>query len=113
MSISPKLSNSTPEGPFQAQHERLRVQPDVLRALIRNYEYQLKFVIAAAEDVAEASAFIAMIGADPGRVLLMPEGTDSATLHERSLWLAEECKRRAYRFSPRLHVELWGLRRGV
>ncbi len=34
MSISPKLSNSTPEGPFRAQHERLRYQPEVLRKLM-------------------------------------------------------------------------------
>lgn len=113
MSISPKLSNSTPEGRFQTQHERLRMQPGVLRALMERYEYQLKFVIAATEDVVEAAALIAAIGADPGRVLLMPEGTTAAILRERSLWLAEECKRRAYRFSPRLHVDLWGSGRGV
>ena len=35
MSISPKLSNSTPEGVFRAQHERLRIQPEVLRGLMR------------------------------------------------------------------------------
>ena len=28
MSISPKLSNSTPKGPGRAQHDRLRIQPD-------------------------------------------------------------------------------------
>src|SRR5271155_947591 len=37
MSISPKLSNSTPEGVFQAQHERFRQQPDVLRRLMAEY----------------------------------------------------------------------------
>jgi 7-carboxy-7-deazaguanine synthase len=43
----------------------------------------------------------------------MPEGTDAATLSERGLWLVEICKERGYRFSPRLHVMLWGNRRGV
>ena len=42
MSISPKLSNSTPEGAFRAQHERLRQQPDVLLRLMASYDYQLK-----------------------------------------------------------------------
>ena len=37
MSISPKLSNSTPEGAFRAQHERLRIQPNVLRQLMAQY----------------------------------------------------------------------------
>src|SRR5581483_10848146 len=34
MSISPKLADSTPEGPFRAQHERLRRNPEALRNLI-------------------------------------------------------------------------------
>src|ERR1041385_5243699 len=53
MSISPKLSNSTPQGSFQAQHERLRLQPEVLRRLMAGYDYQLKFVIADERDVDE------------------------------------------------------------
>src|ERR1700723_3236875 len=59
MTISPKLANSTPEGPWAAQHERLRVQVDVLRKLMAGYEYQLKFVIAAPEDVAEVKSLMA------------------------------------------------------
>src|SRR5882724_1289526 len=50
MSISPKLSNSTPGGSFRNQHERLRFQPDVLKRLISAYDYQLKFVIAQPAD---------------------------------------------------------------
>jgi 7-carboxy-7-deazaguanine synthase len=43
----------------------------------------------------------------------MPEGTDSERLRERGVWLAEVCKAEGFRFSPRLHVDLWGNRRGV
>ena len=53
------------------------------------------------------------LGADPARVILMPEGVDREILRERSVWLAEVCKREGFRFSPRLHVELYGNRRGV
>ena len=31
----------------------------------------------------------------------------------RSPWVAEACTRYGFRFSPRLHVMLWGARRGV
>ena len=113
MSISPKSGNSTPPGRFAALHERLRYQPDVLRELMRRYAYQLKFVIAAPEDLAEVRVMIEAVQADPSRVLLMPEGTDPAVLRERGVWLAEICKEENLRFSPRLHVELWGNRRGV
>src|SRR4051794_23426221 len=34
MSISPKLANSTPEGPWASKHDKLRIQPDVLRRLM-------------------------------------------------------------------------------
>ena len=46
------------------------------------------------------------------RVILMPEGVDRERLRERGLWLAEMCKQEGFRFSPRLHVDLWGDRRG-
>lgn len=113
MSISPKLSNSTPEGFFRAQHERLRLQPEILRELMGRYEYQLKFVIAHEPDIEEVREVIAHTGADPRRVLLMPEGVDGDTVRERGRMVAALCKQYGYRYSPRLHVDLWGNRRGV
>ena len=113
MSISPKLANSTPAGPWDAQHERLRLQADVLMKLMANYEYQLKFVIAAPEDLAELKLLAAALSAPAERIVLMPEGIDPMRLHEKALWLAEICKAEGFRFSPRLHVDLYGNRRGV
>ena len=77
------------------------------------YDYQLKFVIAKPEDMEETRSLLADLGAPAERVVLMPEGTDSEILRERSCWLAEICKTGNFRFSPRLHVELWGNRRGT
>jgi 7-carboxy-7-deazaguanine synthase len=113
MSISPKLANSTPEGRWSAQHERLRHQPEVLRSLMRRFRYQLKFVISRPEDIAEVRAIIEETSADRECVVLMPEGVDPGVLAERSTWLVEVCKREGFRFSPRLHIDLWGNRRGV
>ena len=117
MSISPKLANSTPHeregGRWAAQHERLRYQPDVLRRLMEKYSHQLKFVIADPGDLAEVREILRDTGADPSLVILMPEGTDAATLADRGRWLIEICKQEGFRFSPRLHVDLWGNRRGV
>lgn len=117
MSISPKLANSTPwerdGGRWAAQHERLRYQPDVLKRLMAEYAYQLKFVVALPEDLAEIETMQRQLGAPPQNIILMPEGVNRDVLRERGLWLAEICKERGYRFSPRLHVELWGDRRGI
>jgi 7-carboxy-7-deazaguanine synthase len=114
MSISPKLANSTPDDPrWGRQHERLRIQPQVLAELMARYEYQLKFVIERSGDLDEVRSLVESLGADREHVILMPEGTDADRLRERGLWLAEICKSEGYRFSPRLHVDLWGNRRGV
>jgi 7-carboxy-7-deazaguanine synthase len=114
MSISPKLSNSTPPDPaIAARHDRVRLQPDALTQLMARYEYQLKFVIAAPADVEEVRVLIEALKADRERVVLMPEGTDRERLAERGRWIAEICKQEGFRFSPRLHIDLWGDVRGV
>ena len=117
MSISPKLANSTPRdrdgGRWAAQHERLRHQPEILKRLMERYFYQLKFVISDPGDLTEVRTIVNELEASKDRVLLMPEGVDPALLAERGRWLVEVCKQEGFRFSPRLHIELWGNRRGV
>ena len=117
MSISPKLENSTPQeregGRWAAQHERLRYQPEVLKQLMSEYDYQLKFVVASPGDMKEIGAMLEETGADRSRVVLMAEGTTPDVILERAAWLTEICKREGFRYSPRLHIDLWGNRRGV
>lgn len=117
MSISPKLANSIPHdrdgGRWAQQHDRLRYQPEILKRLTQFYPYQLKFVIVDPSDLAQVRSIVEEIGAAKNRVILMAEGVDAATLSERGRWLAEISKREGYRYTPRLHVDLWGNRRGV
>ena len=113
MSISPKLANSTPEGPWAARHERTRIQADVVRELVARYAHQLKFVVTRPEDMDEIGRLVGQFGVDRAYVILMAEGVDASVLRERGVWLAEICKREGYRFSPRLHVDLYGNRRGT
>lgn len=117
MSISPKLSNSTPReregGRWAAQHERLRIQPQALRQLMAAYPYQLKFVVAEPEDIREIRALVAELGADRSRVLLMAEGVEAEQLRRRAAWIIELCKAEGFRYTPRLQIEVWGQRRGV
>src|SRR5262249_10438341 len=89
MSIRPKLANWTPGGQWAAQHERLRYQPEVLKNLMRDYEYQLKFVVARPEDLEEIGKMLEEIAADRNRVALMAEGTEAAAIAERAAWLVE------------------------
>ncbi len=114
LSISPKLANSTPGDPvWSVRHDERRLQPAVLQRLTREFPHQLKFVLQSPADLLEIRAIQALCGTPNELVLLMPEGVDVTTLQERSGWLVELCKDTGYRFTPRLHVLLYGHRRGV
>lgn len=133
MSISPKLSNSTPTaeqadsgfGPrspqarsagarWRSRHERTRHAPDVMRRLMREYDYQLKFVIDRPEDCDEVERYLASFPeVDRRQALLMPQGTDAGELAERACWLAPYCRDRQIGFCPRRHIEWFGIARGT
>lgn len=118
-SLSPKLSNSTPidreGGKFAARHDRLRLNPDVIQRFIDHApDFQLKFVVAAETDLVELRELLGRLrGWRPSDVLLMPEGIDAATLASRAGWIAQVCKETGFRYCPRLHIELYGNRRGT
>lgn len=118
-SLSPKLLNSAPDTlkhpSWRRKHEATRWQPDVVRAWIDAYAYQLKFVISRPEDVDEMEHMLAALHREipAHKVLLMPEGTVLDAIRTRAAWLAELCKAHGYRYAHRLHIELYGNKRGT
>ena len=114
MSISPKLSNSTPDTPeLAAVHEDSRLDIAVLRELIDNYEYQLKFVVDSQDDLLEIQQTIEEIGnIDLQKVMLMPQAATRDELLTKSPMVADLCKRTGFAFCQRLHVLLWNTVRG-
>ncbi len=119
-SLSPKLANSTPapgtiSDAWVERHERTRLQPEVIRQWIGQGPFQLKFVVEGAGDLEEIQALLATLGADvpPWKVLLMPQGTDMATLDGREDFLLAACKTHGYRYCHRLHIQLFGNTKGT
>ena len=118
-SLSPKLSNSTPwdreGGRFAAAHERQRINVPVIQQFIDSSpSFQLKFVASRDADIEELQSLLGRLRRwQPSDVLLMPEGTDQATLDGRTEWLSDVCKRTGFRFCPRLHIALYGNTRGT
>jgi len=108
MSISPKLSNSTPDNAeLAAIHEDSRLDIAILRELIDNYEYQLKFVVDSQDDLAEIQKVIEEIGkVDLEKVMLMPQAANRDELLAKSPMVADMCKRTGFVFSQRLQVLL-------
>ena len=117
-SLSPKLSNSTPpvglDPAWSRKHEETRLRPDVIAEWIKNYDFQVKFVVSSEKDLKEIKDLFLHLPPVPlDRILLMPEGTDTKTLASRTPWLLEICKREGFRFCPRLQIELYGHTRGT
>ena len=104
--VSPKLSHSGNPADLALIPERLDAYAVDPRAFF-------KFVVANEGDVAEAAALVRRHAIPPGRVFLMPEGTDSATLRKREEWLVPLCLEHGFRLSDRLHIHLFGDTRGT
>lgn len=104
--VSPKLANS-------GMAEALRVHVDVLRHFAESGKAWFKFVVAGEEDLLEIADLCEGAGISRERVLLMPEGRTAAELDRHGPWLAEICRDGGFRFCDRLHVRLWGDKRGV
>lgn len=122
MSVSPKLSNSRPrsetiaKGDFAwiARHEAKRHTPDVIRRLVGDYAYQLKFVIDRPDDCDEVLRYLDDFSEiDRTRVLLMPQGTDPTELAAKAAWLEPYCNAQGLTYCPRRQIEWFGTQRGT
>lgn len=122
LSLSPKLSNSTPaaddprdpSGAWAARHESRRTNVPILQKLIDSFPvHQLKFVVSNDADIAEIHALLEQLrGWSPPDVLLMPEGVKTPAQAIKA-WLVDICLRNNFRYCPRLHIELFGNVRGT
>jgi 7-carboxy-7-deazaguanine synthase len=104
--VSPKLAHS---GNPAAQ----ALPPERLAQWAANPRAWFKFVIAQPGDLDEVLAIRQAHAIAPDRIFLMPEGRDSATVRERSRWLAQTCCDHGFNLSDRLHIHLFGDTRGT
>jgi len=104
--VSPKLS-------LTGEDQSVTINPDCLLAMnkVNNSNINLKFVIRDEEDLDEVRSAVNAYeerGVVIEDVFLMPEG---ATLQGQELTergVADICMRHGYKFSPRLHINLFG-----
>ena len=114
ISLSPKLANSTPGGRWKGRHEARRDAPAVVRRLLTDYDYQLKFVVEGEGDLPEVDRWLAAHPpASKARTFLMPQARTADEYAALAPRVAALAKGHGSRFGPRLHVAKWGDRRGV
>jgi 7-carboxy-7-deazaguanine synthase len=119
MSLSPKLSNSTPDGGtpdgWSERHERARHRPNIVRVLMScGVDYQLKFVVGSLLDAEEVLEYLSQLEEYKlENVMMMPRGTSADELRLQAEWLGDWCRKHGVRFCDRAHIYWFGNRRGT
>lgn len=104
--ISPKLAHAGQAG-------ELAPRPAVLRLFADTGRAWFKFVVRGEEDWPEIDALMRACGLSKERILLMPLATTREQLAAARQELAALCLRRGVRFADRLHIAIWGSRKGI
>lgn len=115
ISLSPKLSNSVPRGTdWEARHQQRRNRPEIIRRWLAEYDCQFKFVVDQPNDLEEVRSYLAEFPEIQQRqVYLMPQGTEAQELTGKLRWLAPVAAAAGWQVTPRLHIQLYGARRGT
>lgn len=119
ISVSPKLKTSVPSGtPEEIAHEKNRINISVLTK-INNYhrdkitDVQWKFVVTSEDDIKEILELQKKTGFSKNDIYLMPEGINEEQLKQKRQWTIELCKKYGFNYTDRLHILIWGNKRGV
>lgn len=104
--VSPKLANS-------GNSEKLREKAATYQFFSTNDKSVFKYVIDTEGDLEEVLTLIDKYKIDAQKVYLMPQGTAKQQLIEKQQWLIEMCKTHGFNYSDRLHIHIYGEKRGV
>jgi organic radical activating enzyme len=92
--------------------EPRRLRPEAI-ARFRDLGAWFKFVVGEERDVDEVRSLQARYGLPSERIVLMPLGMRREEQVAMMPVVVEWCRRHGFRFSPRLHILIWGPKRGV
>lgn len=104
--VSPKLSNSN-------NSRKLRERPKAYHYFTQSKKAHFKFVVANPSELQEVLDLTDRYSIPPSRVYLMPEGIHPEELAEKQGWLVDACKMYGFNFTSRLHIFIYGNKRGV
>jgi 7-carboxy-7-deazaguanine synthase len=102
--VSPKLPSATPRWDETWRH---------VAAWVDEPRATFKVVVGDPPDADDVVRLLERYRVPRERVMLMPEGLSDEAIRAHARDLAELCKREGVRMSPRLHVWMWGARRGI
>lgn len=104
--VSVKLSNSKVE-------EKHRINPTALNFFSKSKKANFKFVVDNPKDLEEILKLKQDYNIDAKKIFLMPQGINAKSLLEKQQWLIEICKDYQFNYTDRLHIHIYGSKRGV
>lgn len=119
ISMSPKLSTSCVDKSENFEsHQKRRKNIEAVSSLVKNHDYQFKFVINSKDDLFEAQEFMKEVEGLSGeipksKILLMPQAVTKKQLEEKSKQVIEWAMEFGYSFCDRMHIRIWNDKRGV
>ena len=119
ISLSPKLATSVPYGTeHEKMHDGKRINYEALKDYQRKndegiIDIQWKFVITSEKDMEEILLLQKEVGFHNKDVFLMPEGISEKQIKSRRAMVAELCKKHGMNYTDRMHILIWGHKRGV
>lgn len=104
INCSPKLSNS-------GDSSQLRIRPTSIISLVQSKKVWFKFVVSSEVDTQEVFGYIGEFGMS--QVFLMPLGLNEEQLSKTREQVRALAAKFGFAFSDRLHITLFGGKRGV
>ena len=107
ITTSPKLENS-------GNDKKLRDREIVQKLFVEHFEkVWWKYVVTCEDDLKEVLELVQRYNIPCDHVFLMPEGWVRKDLRKKQEWIAELCKKYGFRYSDRLHIQIYGKKRAV
>lgn len=76
------------------------------------WQYIFKFAVKDKKDLKQVKTIVKQLNIPLDKVYLMPVGITSRELLSKGKMLAEECLKEGYNLTTRLHILIWGNKRG-
>lgn len=109
VSMSPKLSNSAYYKANINKFNKIRLNIDAIKYYIKNYNYQIKFVVSSEIDIKEIKKVLSKIkNYDKSMILMMPLASSRKQLYNIQKKIVKIGIENNLRYCNRLQLQIWG-----
>jgi len=93
--------------------EKERINKEAALFFAQSPKSNFKFVVDIPQDLEEIQNLLEKFAIEPKKVYIMPLGTNMKSLQKKQQWLVEICKQQGFNYTDRLHILIYGNKRGV